>query len=89
MSDLSKLATSLWSHLEAIVPRTSKPEAAQAIVDLFIQAGCEDIYESVSLIDAARISILDDDTALGDFEDESNEESCRSYDCFDGGKEVY
>ncbi len=74
MSDLSKLATSLWSRLEVIIPRTSKSEAAQAIVDLFIQTGCEDIYESVGLVDAARVSILDDDSVLSDFGD---------------GKEVY
>lgn len=85
MSDMSNLAKNLWSRLNTLIAPSNNCEAAQAIVELFQEAGCDDLHECLLLMDAARVSILDDEFTLGEYE---LEETDRDYDCFHGGHEV-
>ena len=58
-SVMSVLAQQLWADLQPLIYPRSKIEAAQRIVDLFQEYGCEDIHECVQLMDTSRVSLLD------------------------------
>ncbi len=58
-SDMGILAQKIWTELKPMFQGSLKVEAAQKLVDLFEEAGCQDLHECDKLMDDARVSVLD------------------------------